>query len=137
LFILKGDGATIETVTLPPGTGPHIVTFSPSGTFAYVAGMESGKLLVLRADTRQVVSALDLGHAGTHQAKPAPGGSLLLVAQAHSSNLIKVAVNETAETWDVVGKRLSFAAQGKRPICTVFRDDGQRAYVSISPTASQ
>jgi hypothetical protein len=133
LFILKGDGATIETVTLPPGTGPHIVTFSPSGTFAYVAGMESGKLLVLRADTRQVVSALDLGHAGTHQAKPAPGGSLLLVAQAHSSNLIKVAVNETAETWDVVGKPLSFAAQGKRPICTVFRDDGQRAYVSLFP----
>ena len=36
LFILKGDGASIETVSLPPGTGPHIVTFSPSGTFAYV-----------------------------------------------------------------------------------------------------
>jgi hypothetical protein len=133
VFVLKSDGALIETVSLPPGTGPHIVTFSPSGTFAYVAGMGSGKVLVLRADTRQVVSALDLGHAGTHQAKPAPDGSLLLVAQAHSGSLIKVAVNETAGTWGVVGKPLSFAAERKRPICTVFRDDGQRAYVSLLP----
>lgn len=133
LFILDGDGALIETVPLPNGTGPHITTFSPLGDFAYVSGMGNGDLLVFRADDREQIRTLDLGPVLTHQAKSSPDGSILFVTQIASSEVIKVAVDEAAETWTVEG-RLSLAGFGAAPICTVFRDDGERAYVSLRPS---
>jgi DNA-binding beta-propeller fold protein YncE len=131
VFIVHGQGSSIETIPVP-GIGPHITTFSPLGDYAYVSGMRNGDLVVLRADDRQVVQTLHLGPTLTHQAKPSPDGSVLLVAQIFSMSLIKVAVDEAAETWQVVGS-LSLGSLG-RPICTVFRDDGERAYVSLLPS---
>lgn len=133
VFIVRGADSPVETVKLPSNAGPHITTFSPGGKFAYVAGMGNGELFVIRAEDRRIVTTLKLGHAGTHQAKPSPDGSILLVAQAHASSLIKVVVDDKAASWTVAGSPLSFAAMGKRPICTVFRDDGARAYVSLLP----
>jgi DNA-binding beta-propeller fold protein YncE len=132
LFIVHGQGTAIETVPVP-GIGPHITTFSPFGDYAYVSGMRNGDLTILRADDRQIVQTLHLGPTLTHQAKPSPDGSVLLVAQIASMTLIKVAADEDAETWHVVGS-LSFAALGRAPICSVFRDDGERAYVSLRPS---
>jgi len=131
LFIVHGQGSSIETVPLP-GTGPHITTFSPLGDYAYVSGMRNGTLSILRADDRHVVQTLNLGPTLTHQAKPSPDGSVLLVAQIATRTLIKIAADEAAESWQVVGS-LSFASFGKPPVCSVFRDDGQRAYVSMLP----
>jgi DNA-binding beta-propeller fold protein YncE len=113
--------------------GPHITMFSPLGDYAYVSGMRNGNLVILRADDRQIVQTLDLGPTLTHQAKPSPDGSVLLVTQLASRSLIKVAADEAAESWQVVGS-LSFASLGRPPICSVFRDDGQRAYVSLLPS---
>jgi hypothetical protein len=48
-------------------------------------------------------------------------------------SLIKVAADEAAESWQVIGS-LSFASLGRAPICSVFRDDGERAYVSLRPS---
>jgi hypothetical protein len=132
LFIVHGNGSSVETVPLPTGAGPHITTFSPFGDFAYVAGMGNGDLFVLKADDRQLIQRLDLGPVLTHQAKSSPDGSILLVTQIATARLIKIAVDEAAETWTVSGS-LSFTALGKAPICTVFRDDGQHAYVSLRP----
>lgn len=131
LFIVHGQGSSIEAVPLP-GTGPHITTFSPLGDYAYVSGMRNGTLSILRADDRHVVHTLNLGPTLTHQAKPSPDGSVLLVAQIASRTLFKIAADEALESWQVVGS-LSFASLGKPPICSVFRDDGQRAYVSMLP----
>lgn len=135
LFIVKGHygEAGIETVDLPAGTGPHITTFSPDGRYAYVSGMGNGKLEILRAQDRQIVATLNLGPILTHQAKASPDGSILLVAQIATSSLIKVAVDEPAESWTVVDS-VSFVPLGKRPICTILRDDGERAYVSLRPS---
>jgi hypothetical protein len=47
-------------------------------------------------------------------------------------SLIKVAADEAAESWQMIGKPLSFAPRA--PICSVFRDDGERAYVSLRPS---
>ena len=133
LFILEGQGTLVDTVQLPVGAGPHITTFPPSGVFAYVSGTGDGNLYILDADSRQVIQTLGLGPAGTHQAKPSPDGSLLLVAQIATKTLVKVAADEVTESW-TVAVSLSFAPLGKSPICTVFRDDGQRAYVSLLPS---
>jgi DNA-binding beta-propeller fold protein YncE len=129
LFIVHGNGALVETVLLPAGAGPHLTTFSPLGDYAYVSGMGNGDLYVLRTDSRQLIAALDFGPAGTHQARPSPDGSLLLVAQIASKTLVKVAADEAAETWSV----LDALPLDKAPVCSVFRDDGQRAYVSLLP----
>src|SRR5688572_19307307 len=109
LFIVHGQGSSIETIPLP-GTGPHITLFSPLGDYAYVSGMRNGTLSILRADDRQVVQTLTLGPTLTHQAKPSPDGSVLLVAQIAPppGRLIKIAADEAAESWQVVGS-LSFA----------------------------
>jgi hypothetical protein len=95
--------------------------------------MGNGTLLILRADDRQLVQTLNLGPAGTHEAKPSPSGSTLLVAQIPSRTLIKIAADEEAGSWTVSGS-LTFPAALGSPICTIFRDDGQRAYVSLLPT---
>src|SRR5918994_2868219 len=115
LFIVHGQGSSIETISVP-GIGPHITTFSPLGDYAYVSGMRNGDLAILRADDRQVVQTLHLGPTLTHQAKPSPDGSVLLVTQIFSRTLIKVAADEAAETWHVVGSPLSFGSLGA-PIC--------------------
>ncbi|MGQ0733385.1 MAG: YncE family protein [Acidobacteriota bacterium] len=132
LFIVHGQGSSIETIPVP-GIGPHIITFSPLGDYAYVAGMRNGDLVILRADDRKVVETLRLGPTLTHQAKPSPDGSVLLVAQLASMSLIKVAADEAAESWRAVAS-LSFASLGRAPVCSVFRDDGARAYVSLRPS---
>jgi len=119
----------VETVELPAGAGPHLTTFSSLGDYAYVSGMGDGDLYVLRADSRQIVAVLHLGPAGTHQARPSPDGSLLLVSQIATKTLVKVAADEAAETWSAV----DFLPLDKAPICSVFRHDGQRAYVSLLP----
>lgn len=133
--ILHGqDGrGPMETINLPAGTGPHITTFSPQGAFAYISGMGNGDLDIVQADSRQLVDVLHLGQVGTHQAKSSPDGSVLLVAQIGSKTLFKVAANLATQRWDVVGS-LSFASLGKAPICSVYRDDGKHAYVSLLPS---
>jgi hypothetical protein len=131
LFIVHGEGSSIETIPVP-GIGPHIITFSPLGDYAYVSGMRNGDLSILRADDRQVVQTLHLGPTLTHQAKPSPDGSVLLVAQLATMSLIKVAADEAAESWQVVGSLLLGSVGA--PVCSVFRDDGERAYVSLRPS---
>src|SRR5687767_14127690 len=116
LLIVHGEGSSIETIPVP-GIGPHIITFSPLGDYAYVSGMRNGDLSILRADDRQVVQTLHLGPTLTHQAKPSPDGSVLLVAQLATMSLIKVAADEAAESWHVVGS-LSFVSLGKAPVCS-------------------
>lgn len=134
--IVHGLGARIETVNLPAGTGPHLLSFSPSAQYAYVSGVVSGDVLVLRVRDRQVVATLDLGTAMTHEAKPSPDGRTVLVAQLATGVLFKVAADEAAESWTVVGSLnlqglLGSALVRKGPVATVFRADGERAYVSL------
>jgi len=132
LFIihgLHGQGG-VETLNLPPGTGPHLTTFSPDGEYAYVSGMGNGDLDILRADDRRLVATLNFGPTLTHQAKPSPDGTTVLVAQIAAKKLIKVAADEADESWTEVNE----LTLTRSPICTIFRDDGQRAYVSLLPS---
>jgi hypothetical protein len=50
-----------------------------------------------------------------------------------SRTLVHLAADESTETWTPNGD-LSFGSIGKAPICMVFRDDGQQAYVSLQPS---
>jgi DNA-binding beta-propeller fold protein YncE len=133
LYIIHGMGS-IEEVHDPALLKPHLVTFAPSGEYAYVSDVGNGRLNVVRADDRTVVEsrAFPSGGADTHEAKAAPDGNVLLVARrAPARTLHKVLANEGAESWTVAPDSLTFGA-GVAPVCTVFRSDGQRAYVSLS-----
>jgi DNA-binding beta-propeller fold protein YncE len=133
LYIVNFMGERIAQISLPPGTGPHITTFH-SPNIAYVGGMGDGKLHIIDANERQVIQALALAPGLAHQAKPSPDGSVLLVAVLSAKSVFKVAADEQARTWAVVGSLDLGTPTGKAPICTVFRDDGQRAYVSLLPS---
>jgi hypothetical protein len=95
--------------------------------------MGNGNLEILRVADRHTVTTLNFASAFTHQAKPSPDGTTLLVAQIAAKKLIKVAADEAAESWTKVGELILPQA----PICTVFRDDGRRAYVSLLPSSKR
>src|SRR5215472_2426556 len=135
LLILQGrrDQPERSTIDLPAGTGPHITTFSPDGRYAYVSGMGNGDFDVIDAGSRQLAATLHLGPAGTHQIKSSPDGTTLLAAQVATQSLVKLSADEAHQRWSVTGS-LSFAQLHVAPVCSVFRDDGRRAYVSLNPT---
>jgi hypothetical protein len=56
----------------------------------------------------------------------------MLVSVVSTRTLYKVAVDEANESWTPVDS-VEFPV-GKPPVCTVFRADGQRAYVSTIRT---
>lgn len=138
VFVVHGMGS-VETITAPGLIiNPHLVNFAPSGEYAYVSDVANGRLNIVRADDRQVVGGITSAQFGggndTHQAKPSPDGTVLLVARRFGSQtLFKVHADEAAESWTVDADKLNFAPLGKTPICTVFRPDGERAYVSLGP----
>jgi DNA-binding beta-propeller fold protein YncE len=131
-LVIDDHGRVEDTIALP-GAGPHITTFPPSQDFAYVGGMLDGKLYVIDAVSHDVVTSLQVGPSLAHQAKPSPDGRTLLVSVLSTQSVVKVAADESARTWSIVGSA-STAQFAKPPICTVFRADGQRAYVSLNPS---
>jgi DNA-binding beta-propeller fold protein YncE len=132
-YMVNFSGERLAQCSFPAGAGPHITTFH-SPDIAYVGGMGDGRLYVIDANARQIIQTLALAPSLAHQAKPSPDGSVVLVSVVSTTQLVKVAADEHAKTWTVAGSLDLGAATGKAPVCTVFRDDGQRAYVSLMPS---
>jgi DNA-binding beta-propeller fold protein YncE len=133
ISILKfPSGAASDEFSLPAGTQPHIITFH-SGAFAYISGMGNGTLSIVDANSRQLVQTLTFGTALCHQGKVSPDGTTMLVSVVSTQLLHKVAVDEANRSWTPAGS-VSFAPLGRKPVCTVFRADSQRAYVSMMPS---
>jgi DNA-binding beta-propeller fold protein YncE len=114
-----------------PDTAPHLTTFH-SGAFAYISGMGNGTLSIVDASSRQLVQTLSFAPALCHQGKVSPDGTTMLVSVLPTQTLHRVAVDEAHRSWTPDGA-VSFAPLGKTPICSVFRPDSQRAYVSMLP----
>jgi DNA-binding beta-propeller fold protein YncE len=125
-------GAVLDEFSLPGGTQPHIITFH-SGAFAYISGMGNGTLSIVDANSRQLVQTLTFGPSLCHQGKVSPDGSTMLVSVVSTQTLNKVAVDEANRSWMPVGS-VSFVPLGRKPVCSVFRADSQRAYVSMMPS---
>lgn len=130
--MIMAEAGAMETIALPAREKPHTIEFSRTGRYAYVSDVGAGDLIVVRARDRRVVSTLAFGSTRTHQAKPSPDGSFLLVAeQAPLRAVVKVAADEAGETWTPLGAPLTLPGT---PDCTVFTRDGRRAYVSLKPS---
>ncbi len=133
ISILKfPTGAALDEFSLPAGTQPHIITFH-SGNFAYISGMGNGTLSIIDANSRQLVQTLTFGPSLCHQGKVSPDGTTMLVSVVSTQTLQKVAVDEANQSWTPIGS-VSFVPLGRKPVCTVFRADSQRAYVSMMPS---
>ena len=130
LKILLGMGG-VETVALPTGTVPHTISFSPSGSYAYVSNVGNGDLTVVRADDRTIVATLDLGTTFTHATQASPDGTVLLSANPATGLLTKIVADEQTETWTQVDALNLAATFGRGPVCVTFRSDGERAYASL------
>jgi DNA-binding beta-propeller fold protein YncE len=126
------NGAPLSKFSLPAGTQPHIITFH-SGAFAYISGMGNGTLSVVDANSRQLVQTLTFGPSLCHQGKVSPDGTTMLVSVVSTQMLHKVAVDEANRSWTPIGS-VTFVPLGGKPVCTIFRADSQRAYVSMMPS---
>jgi hypothetical protein len=133
VHVLDFPGPTpVARIALPAGAGPHITTFH-TGKYAYVSGMGDGTLYVIDAGARRVVKAMKLAPGGVHQARVSPDGTVALVSVVANRSLVKLAVDEAQGTWSETGS-LSLASLERAPICSIFRSDGRRAYVSLLPS---
>ena len=94
--------------------------------------MGDGTVSVIDAHQRQVVKTLQFAPGGAHQARLSPDSAAMLVTVVPTKTLFKVTVDEPNQIWEPAGS-VSFASLNKTPICTVFRADSQRAYVSLLP----
>ncbi|MEX2211742.1 MAG: hypothetical protein WD689_08280 [Gaiellaceae bacterium] len=122
----------MDRISLPAEQKPHTIEFSPSGRYAYLADVGSGHVVVVRTTDRAVVADLTFGSTRSHQAKPSPNGLTVLVAvQAPSRELVKLVADEARERWSVSQARLTVPGI---PDCTVYRNDGRKAYVSLKPS---
>ena len=122
----------IDKIDLPSGAGPHIVTFH-SPDFAYVGGMADGKVYVIDANTKQVAYSAQLAPTLVHQVKVSPDGATALVSIIGARTLTRMFVDEANRSWSV-GPSLDIGtATGKAPVCTAFRADSRRAFVSLNP----
>ena len=102
---------------------PHIVRFSPSGRFAYLASVglagdvASPSTMVLRTADRTVAATFPTG-PGSHEASPSPDGERLVVAVGGLKMLTEIVVDETAESF-TLGRRArgrhASAGDGGRP----------------------
>jgi hypothetical protein len=127
------DLSPIDQISLPNGAGPHIITFH-TPDFAYVGGMTDGNVYIIDANTRQVVQTLNVAPTLAHQVKVSPDGATALVAIIGAKRLTKLLVDEANRTWSIDASLDVGAATGKAPVCTVFRADSQRAFVSLNPS---
>lgn len=127
------DLSPIARIDLPAGAGPHIITFH-TPDFAYVGGMTDGNVYVIDANARQVVQTLNVAPTLAHQVKVSPDGATALVAIIGAKRLTKLLVDEGDRHWSIDGSLdIGAATGGKAPVCTVFRADSQRAFVSLNP----
>jgi hypothetical protein len=134
LFIRNfNDLSAIDQIDLPAGAGPHIITFHDPD-FAYVGGMTDGNVYVIDADRREVVKTLRVGPTLAHQVKVSPDGAAALVAVIGMKTLTKILVDEPNRSWTLDASLDVGAATGKAPVCTVFRADSRRAFVSLNPS---
>jgi DNA-binding beta-propeller fold protein YncE len=144
------DGVLIDTLdfSVLPGYGasskPHYVTYTPDGSYAYIAFQGSGNVAVVRTADRVLVTTITIpvpagGTAAglkTTAANLSPDGSYLLVTNVGSSSVadsrkITKVLRTGLETYAVSTELIFPSTEG--PTCVIFRPDGLSAYVSISP----
>ena len=127
------DLSPIDQIDLPAGAGPHIITFH-TPDFAYVGGMTDGNVYVIDANAREVVKTLHVAPTLAHQVKVSPDGATALVAIISTKTVTKILVDEANRRWSLDASLDIGAATGKAPVCTVFRADSRRAFISLNPS---
>lgn len=127
------DLSPVDQITLPSGAGPHIITFH-TPDFAYVGGMTDGNVYVIDANTREVVKRFRVGPTLAHQVKVSPDGATALVAIISTKTVAKMLVDEASRSWSLGASLNIGGVTGKAPVCTVFRADSRRAFISLNPS---
>ena len=134
IFIRKfKDLSPVDQINLPSGAGPHIITFH-TPDFAYVGGMTDGHVYVIDANTRQVVKSIAVAPTLAHQVKVSPDGATALVSIISTKTVTKILVDEANRSWSLGASLDLGAVTGKAPVCTVFRADSRRAFISLNPS---
>ncbi len=122
---------------------PHMIDFTSDFAYAFIANVQSGNVVVVRAADRKVLATLDTGHM-SHMARVHPDDSRILVDVMHETGAIAEIVPDWVNETFTLGRRLViaedpvFAARasefaGSSPVCHDNTADGRYAFVTLGP----
>lgn len=128
-------------------TAPHMIDFTSDHAYAFVAGLTSGNVAVIRTEDREVLGVVETGHM-THMASVAPDDRTVLAAvMGHEDpwdgELVELRFEPGAGTVEV-GRRFRIAEDPmfaerrsefnrSSPVCMDYTSDGRYAYVTLGP----
>jgi DNA-binding beta-propeller fold protein YncE len=134
--IVRGDAVVDEINLNGIAQTPHILRFSPSGRYAFIASVGtapsvgSANTTVIRTADRAVVATIVTG-PGTHEASPLPDGSRVLVSVSGPKTIAEILVDEAAEQF-TLGRVLNV---GTHPLVVSAGLEGQPVCVHVyAPT---
>src|SRR5688572_6150814 len=127
---------------------PHMIDFTPDGTYALIAATASGNVSIVRAADRQVVAVLTTGPA-SHAATVRPDGRQAIVAVIgdakveRDGKLVEITIDAQAGKFEL-GRSLvvaedpvfrQVADRFKRvgAVCQQYTSDGRYAYLTLGP----
>lgn len=124
--------ATIDVTTggYPGGSNPHMISFSPSGKYAYVANVGAGanrnNVTIIRTSDRRIVTQVQTA-ASAHAAAPSHDGRRVWVFNTAVNLITELMADEANEKWEIA-RTIPLAV---RPICGVFTPDNSHVYVTL------
>jgi len=118
------DGAGWRETQIAVGKGPEGIDISPDGKEVWSANSQSGSISIIDAATHQVLQTLDVKTKHSNRLKFTLDGTLVLVSDAESDDVVVV---EAATR-----KELKRIKVGRVPLGILMEPGGARAYVAAS-----
>ena len=118
------DGAGWRETQIAVGKGPEGIDISPDGKEVWSANSQSGSISIIDAATHQVLQTLDVKTKHSNRLKFTLDGTLVLVSDAESDDVVVV---EAATR-----KELKRIKVGRVPLGILMEPGGVRAYVAAS-----
>lgn len=120
----------VNTGTTFKSAKPHIVTFSPSSKYAYVANVgavaNTNNVTVIRTSDRKVVAQIPTARTA-HTAMPSNNGKRVWVLNTEVHLITEITADEGAETW-AISRTIELRT---RPILVAFTANDAYAYVTL------
>jgi len=123
--LVAGAAAASTVVTnIPVGANPTAIAINPSGTFGYVANVNSDSVSKIELGTDSVVATIGVGASPTAIAIN-PAGTAAYVANQNGQSLTKI--NSATDATTTINRGV-----GTLPTGVAIRLDGSYAYVVIT-----
>ncbi|MDA0269997.1 MAG: hypothetical protein O2919_03110 [Chloroflexi bacterium] len=128
-------------------TVPHMIDFDSDWNYAFVAGTAGGVTIVIDANRREVVAALQTG-GGSRMAAVTPDDDAVWVAAIGARQLVQIPLDLKAENpvfqigatisvETLLTEQTDYEWPSFSPVCHQYNDDGTEAWITLGPGIAQ